>query len=62
MDLPKHKNAPKLPRKPQGGGAAARQKQFNQERGVQRATPDGARKVNDEVDPRNKSKSPQERD
>jgi hypothetical protein len=34
MDLPKKKNAPKLPPKPTGGGAAARRKQFDKERGL----------------------------
>lgn len=34
MDLPKGKNGPKLPPKPRGGGAAARQRQFEQERGL----------------------------
>jgi hypothetical protein len=41
MDLPKRKNAPKLPRKPRGGGAAARQQQFDQERGLEDACPQG---------------------
>ena len=37
MDLPKGKNRPKLPPKPRGGGAAARQDQFAQERGLKDA-------------------------
>jgi hypothetical protein len=41
MDLPKRKNASKLPRKPRGGGAAARQRQFDQERGLEDACPQG---------------------
>ena len=34
MDLPKGKNMPQLPPKPRGGGAAARQEQFERERGL----------------------------
>jgi hypothetical protein len=60
--LPKHKNAPKLPRKPTGGGAAARVKQFNRERGLQEANLDGARKPGDDVAQRNKTKNREEKD
>jgi hypothetical protein len=34
VDMPKGKKVPKLPPKPTGGGAAARQRQFEQERGM----------------------------
>jgi hypothetical protein len=34
MDLPNQKNKPKLPTKPAGGGAAARQRQADLERGL----------------------------
>jgi hypothetical protein len=38
MELPKRKNASKLPKKPKGGGAAARQRQLDQERGLEDAS------------------------
>lgn len=34
MELPKRKGGPRLPEKPAGGGAAARQQQYAQERGL----------------------------
>lgn len=38
MDLPKRKKGPKLPPEPPGGRAAARQRQFYQERGLEDAS------------------------
>ena len=62
MDLPKQKNAPKLPRKPRGGGAAARQRQFDQERGLEDACPqDAADACGQEAEPE-KTKDYEERE
>jgi hypothetical protein len=45
MDLPRGKNAPKLPPKPEGGGAAARQRQFDLERGLDADKPDADKPI-----------------
>lgn len=39
MKLPDKKNRPKLPPKSKGGGAAARQRQFEMERGLDEEPP-----------------------
>jgi hypothetical protein len=59
MDLPKGKKRPKLPPKPVGGGAAARQHQFQLERGLkpgELAAHDPAIGGADETLPKSKAK------
>jgi hypothetical protein len=46
MKLPARKGKPKLPPTPRGGGAAARQRQFELERGMD-APPDCAKPAQD---------------
>jgi len=48
MDLPKKKKGPKLPPKPEGGGAAGRQRQFNLERGLGKEGPRQGRRTGGE--------------
>jgi hypothetical protein len=55
MDLPKGKNRPKLPPKPRGGGAAARQEQFAQERGLKDGRPLNDADTNEQTDEFEKS-------